>query len=93
MIPKLTLAIGENGRVRVKSQCRRTYQKHQSAAALTTAKGRIAECDDPYALPSSPVSNAQESCCLLSEPKKKRRSPSPDPPVLLPEEEIDHANK
>lgn len=92
VIPKLTLAIGENGRVRVKSQYRRVYQKHQPAAALTTAEAKLAEPDDPYALPSSPVSNAQETCCLVSASKKRRRSPSPDPPVLLPEEEIDHVN-
>ncbi|CDS42643.1 conserved hypothetical protein [Echinococcus multilocularis] len=92
VIPKLTLAIGENGRVRVKSQYRRVYQKHQPAASLTTAEAKIAEPDDPYALPSSPVSNAQETCCLVSASMRRRRSPSPDPPVLLPEEEIDHVN-
>ncbi|VDM16725.1 unnamed protein product [Hydatigera taeniaeformis] len=92
VIPKLTLAIEGNGRVRVKSQYRCIHQKHQSAAEVTVAEVRMAESDDPYALPSSPLSNGQETCCPMPGPKKKRRSPSPDPPVLLPEGEVDHVN-
>ncbi|KAM7538022.1 hypothetical protein Aperf_G00000066904 [Anoplocephala perfoliata] len=77
---------------------KRSFSRHgRSRAPAKTTETPIVnlaastlEADDPYALPSSPVNNGtRELCPPVILPKKKERSPSPDPPVLLPEGELE----
>uniref|UniRef100_A0A5K3EUP1 Arrestin_N domain-containing protein n=1 Tax=Mesocestoides corti TaxID=53468 RepID=A0A5K3EUP1_MESCO len=77
VIPKLTLAIGENGCVRLKTKHRLPCQK---LLPMTPENG------DPYALPSSPpTTHETTSTCGIAATENRS---SPDSPVLVPEEEI-----
>lgn len=82
-------------------ESKRSFPRHSRSRATTktteapivTLEANTLEADDPYALPSSPVNNGpREKCPAISLPKKKKRSPSPDPPVLLPEGELENGN-
>ena len=95
VIPKLTLAIGENGRVRVKRRHSRASYKYQPTLSIGTlgeTKAKLVEPNDPYALPVSPMNSELDICQFVSASNEKS-SPSPDPPILLPEEEVDQVNR
>lgn len=52
------------------------------------------EANDPYAIPSSPVdtninSDSSSNHHLSVPPKKGERSPSPEPPILVPEGKLE----
>ncbi|VUZ52836.1 unnamed protein product [Hymenolepis diminuta] len=63
-------------------------------AKISNSTRVILEANDPYALPSSPVdtninSDSSSNHRLSVPPKKGERSPSPEPPILVPEGKLE----